>query len=483
MDWTLLFGDDGNLWDPLMDGKASRLAMRSHAYTPFVALCFTVNYVLGVGALGVPFAFRSAGLVLSSIVLIFIGCITYLTISWTVETLSVAQAIYAVDFGGFNPQDPVEAEEKGLDGFRGTFGPVTTPELFRITRKLEVSALCDLILGPWGKRAFQTALLFLMYSGLWAYGAVFASSFSIILSGVYASPIVLISIFTVLVVPLSCLELTEQLYVQVALTVLRAFVFLYMLLSCSIAFISNPISHNQVPLFQWEGLSLIFTTSIFSLLFQHSIPGLLFPLKDRSESVGIFSKALLICFILYLILGLLCGAYFGEALKSSVNLNWYHFAFSQSERGSLITIVLNYLVILFPAIDTLSVFPLIAVTLGNNIQFTLNPYFEDRIDSLRTRRTICRLIACIPPLVAVYFVQQLDTILQISGIFGAYIALVNPSILLFFAHKRMKSEFGAVIKTAYSSPLSHLCALVSVGSLGCIAMVLVLVNLAVSVRP
>lgn len=43
------------------------------SYGTFVAYCFTVNYVLGVGILGIPWGFVRAGVALSPLVLLVVS--------------------------------------------------------------------------------------------------------------------------------------------------------------------------------------------------------------------------------------------------------------------------------------------------------------------------------------------------------------------------------------------------------------------------
>jgi hypothetical protein len=51
----------------------------------------TLNYVLGVGVLGIPYAFASSGVLLSTIVVLLMGVASFLTVAWTVEAASLAQ--------------------------------------------------------------------------------------------------------------------------------------------------------------------------------------------------------------------------------------------------------------------------------------------------------------------------------------------------------------------------------------------------------
>jgi hypothetical protein len=77
--------------------------------------------------------------------------------------------------------------------------------------------------------------------------------------------------------------------------------------------------------YTWDftGFGVVFSTALFSQLFQHSVPGLIRPLPpaDRPNVNGIFGAALGTTCFLYLLLGITAAVYFGKDTSSSINLN------------------------------------------------------------------------------------------------------------------------------------------------------------------
>jgi hypothetical protein len=72
------------------------------------------------------------------------------------------------------------------------------------------------------------------------------------------------------------------------------------------------------------------------------------------------------------LLGITAASYFGASTKSSINLNFADFYFGLDPTiASRVTLfvcrLVSGVVVVFPALDTISVFPLIANTLGNNL--------------------------------------------------------------------------------------------------------------------
>ena len=279
--------------------------------------------------------------------------------------------------------------------FRRKKSAISNEEIEGNIHELEVIDLASEFLGNNGKVLYQTSLMLLTYIGLLAYTQVFNSSFR---EQIWPSaPALLPQIFfAAIVVPLSCFDLSEQVVVQVAMSILR-FVSLGILLFGTIAAlilnprVSQPIHSDlqtlspsssfpspallpsspllsDLPLVNWSGFGMMFTTAIFSQLFQHSVPALIRPLsnEDKRKIPSIFLYALCTTAAIYISTGIACVAYFKNDLNQSVNLNFVGFTWGLQGEHPVPVTILAMIVVLFPALDTLSVFPLIANTLGNN---------------------------------------------------------------------------------------------------------------------
>ena len=261
---------------------------------------------------------------------------------------------------------------------------ISTEEIEGNIKELEVIDLASEFLGSNGKVLYQTSLMLLTYIGLLAYTQVFNSSFK---EQLWPSVPAFVPqcIFGCVVVPLSCFDLSEQVTVQIIMSVLRFFSLGILLFGTIVALILDPptrllskelenISNmstlsllQDIPLFEWSGFGVMFTTAIFSQLFQHSVPGLIRPLsaEDKRKIPTIFMYALCTTAAIYISTGIVCVAYFKDSLNQSVNLNFVGFTWGMNGHA-LIVSAIAMVVVLFPAVDTLSVFPLIANTLGND---------------------------------------------------------------------------------------------------------------------
>lgn len=432
--------------------------------------------------------------------------------------------------------------------------------------------------------------MLLTFSGLMAYTQVFIQSFASQIWG--GSGTLLPTIFfTLAVVPLSCLNLEEQVRGQVVMSVLR-FVSLSTLFFGLLVAIYMPSSAKQhedpafpesgqdVPLVHPAGFGLMFSTGVFSQLFQHSVPGLIRPLsaENKARVPAIFAGALASTCVCYIATGATACYHLGTEIQQSVNLNFVVRAYmrcvlvcmahssalphsqapERPPHGHCCCSVLapasqvgrallkaNYQSsppphlhtpthsrersqphpragvrmgacarvslprggqervhaggtsyvplycstspaaccvpqvrinrsslpqVLFPALDTISIFPLIANTLGSNLhtsfpalltgpaQFLIRrfsrftptgadlqgqgqgqPPSKAALASaeVRAAEVLWRVLASVPPVVASIFITDLSLTLQLAGICGVVVALVIPALLQIAVTRRV----------------------------------------------
>lgn len=105
--------------------------------------------------------------------------------------------------------------------------------------------------------------------------------------------------------------------------------------------------------------------------------------------------------------------YFGDAIDQSANLNWvgYHGGTgSQDDQGNWHdkawwVNVIAYFVVIFPATDVVSAFPLNGITLGNSLMGT---WYGPKIREVEGDRAIVsafRLLGAVPPILGACFVR------------------------------------------------------------------------------
>jgi hypothetical protein len=169
--------------------------------------------------------------------------------------------------------------------------------------RYEVIDLVDFYLGRFQKLLYQISLMALMYIGLLAYSQVFCGAIAAVLFGTSDGAWAGIPqlVFGMMVIPLSCMELDEQVEIQ-ALMAMARFVAIFIIAFGSILAlcIDDSVSNrSHAPYWAppepegcimsytscFSGFGVAFSTCLFSQLFQHSVPGLLRPLKGQPEKL------------------------------------------------------------------------------------------------------------------------------------------------------------------------------------------------------
>jgi amino acid permease len=317
-------------------------------------------------------------------------------------------------------------------------------------RKLEITELCNLFLGDWGRQAYSIILIVYIYGTLWAYTTVFANSFAAHLSlGDWSYQIYLV-LFALIVVPFSLREFSEQVNVQVVLSIFRIVMVSLMVLTTLVAFFhghvefgeepSDEMSHIDIWKVSPSGLHLLMPVAAYAYIFHHSIPSLAHNVRDKGSLTTLFRTALLISMVSYIGVGAVVSMYFGDGTKSSSNLNWLHYlAFIGNNGGqpSLFAKILKFFVVLFPAIDVASAYPLNAYTLGNNIMCAYYGKDTHKHDNSRWQLNLFRLLAAIPPLLGASVFSDLGKITDFTGLTAFILAFVFPPLLSFFSARKL----------------------------------------------
>lgn len=443
--------------ESLMGKREDSARGPEHAFSFWVAVAFSCNYIMGCGFLGLPSAFVKSGVLLGPLLILLGGLIMNATKDLVLEAMARAEAMAkASQICSKALRHASAGDNSQLAGGRTLIVPEQADYLVDGARKFEVTDLCLMLVGKTARNLYAVILSMYMYGGLCAYASVWASSFSANVpvpflnggatcnieqagsaacSGLY---LLWLAVFAVVAVPLACLDLEEQIGVQVVMFGARVLVVALLtgsvavgMASCDgVVFAEVPPGKPQpTPLFDAGGLAVIIPVSIFAFIFHHSIPGLSAPVGDKAGLPRMFATAFGIITLFYASVGLLVAVFFGDAVNSQCSLNWrqyvgcmprpanYTLAYGGVEQGprGLVSALaaafsgagagegllrsrgltapacsspdtwapdgscvdwesrppyahaLAFVVLIFPALDVLSAFPLNAITLGNNL--------------------------------------------------------------------------------------------------------------------
>jgi amino acid permease len=315
-----------------------------HQFGYWVAVAFTINYIVGTGFLTIPWAFSQAGCFLSVLVL---SLVTYLSIAaalFVLETMARADSVCKSKEHGMEML-PLKDHLNGKRFHSNNVG----------NKRFEVTELCGIFLGPIGRQIYTAALGMYLYCTLLAYATVFSRAFSTHFNIGEQSHTLYLCLYGFLVIPMSCAELSEQIILQVTLAIGRLFLFLVMVFSVSFAFFidDNPfggfeeVSHGAFSDVSLNRLHIMLPILVFANIFHHSIPALSAPVADKSQLSSIFTTTIMICYLSYLTLGVLVSLYFGAVTPSSANLLWSAY---MTQAPSRFCTIVSAFVVIFPAI-------------------------------------------------------------------------------------------------------------------------------------
>jgi hypothetical protein len=428
----------------------------------WVSVSFTVNYIMGCGFLGIPKVFTEAGLILSPIFIVIFGFLMNVTKDYLLEAMGNAEVLGNLSeiFGNVLQNPPsvssnvsvassssmsnsmssslVEEDKKETTSsvvksssnssdnakiVQEVLIPSKENKLVTTSRKFEVTELFSFLMGPQSQFVYMILLSMYLYGSLWSYTSVFASSFSANVplpfqvssnsapgtcivgsDGCQSHFLFWLLVFALVAVPCACLELKEQVILQVTMFGARILVTLLLTgtvlagYSCSdVTFaILPPNTHTpaDTPLAAPSGLAALIPVCIYAFIFHHSVPILAQPVKNKRTLRSMFATAFGITGAAYVSIGFLVALYFGSTIDSQANLNWQTYVgcvsapsswgnatsstcsnpsnWSQdcipweSERPWYAKLI-AFVVLIFPALDVCSAFPLNAATLGNNL--------------------------------------------------------------------------------------------------------------------
>lgn len=459
-------------------------ANNQHGVSTIVGSALVVNYLLGTGFLCIPYGFKEAGLVLSSITLVVVLFVTDITKDYVLTSMALAEAVFgirrkATTTIGYGSVDSKNEEAAWSD-----------QEAYQITQtKFEYAELVRIFLGKVAESIYITSVSLTQYLCLWGYTQVFASAMAVqfpIADGLTSAYALYTFVFALLVVPLSCLNLDEQIFLQLLLSACRFFLIGCMVISTLQATFDVDKTYfitQQGPrgaeLFRLEGFYCVFPIIVYSSLFHNGIPVLSEPIEDKQKVASMFRWTIMVCCVIFWLFGFFIANLFGENVKQSANLQWNDYVGGTGYLGrygwegtALWSQGLSVFVVVFPALNCISSFPLNAIVLGNNMMATI---YGDNVQEYERNiriRVAYRLLSTVPPIVGALFVRELGLITAYAGLFSIATAFVFPP-LLYIRSKAMARTMGLGEKTCYEDIGSSKIAAITICLLSSISILFV----------
>lgn len=145
------------------------------------------------------------------------------------------------------------------------------------------------------------------------------------------------------------------------------------------------------------------------------------------------------CGVLYGLCGLTIAFYFGANTLSPCTLSWkgymgLDYATSQSGGAAFI----SYIVLLLPAVDIGSAFPLMATSLSNTFEACMYYYSSGRIVAHSRNSIIIKVVICVLGSGLALGITNFELVLALSGAFKLLATYIGPVILEWKSKQFMK---------------------------------------------
>ena len=445
------------------EGFRSRITKPTVGLSPFLSACIVVNYI-SAGYVLLPYgafllcdmflllsglrnaerrrtllatllfsiieAFAHGGTLLSCIVLLLTALQTYITATFILEACARAEALRNMVW---IPQEPMqfldtsEPEHRTRDRRMSASLPRNYSMSIR-THTYELSELSRIFLGERALAFFTLTSALDLYGLTWALAVIFGEAMTDHvhgrMSGSDKDYYFFMLMFVAITVPLACVPVIDQLWVQLIFLVARTVMVLFMICTVAVGYISSvPQFGSQlgpvkdVPLADFSNLMGLIQCSIFTTAFQFAVPTMAGVSLNKKSMLKVFNSSVTYIFITNLVIGVMLALFFGtERIEGSSNLNWLEYhggtwdgnGSVEDGRAKWASAIANYIVF-FAAIDGVAVFPLVAVSLGDIL---LGAFYREKAHEYRhdwKRRSLFRLLASIPQSIGALFVRDLGT--------------------------------------------------------------------------
>uniref|UniRef100_A0A7S4KJB9 Amino acid transporter transmembrane domain-containing protein n=1 Tax=Guillardia theta TaxID=55529 RepID=A0A7S4KJB9_GUITH len=481
------------------------------------ATILTVNMVVGAGVVGLPYAFYHAGAVISLISMFIATVMSAMTMGYLVEVS--AWAHYMVKHtagreertgeegeGGSRGRDDAIAELPSdvteLDAGPSSSKHEARPAVDREVAMYEMSELCGIFLGGYGRKLFELCLLLYTIGSLWLYATVFGSSLSLVVplplgdrptsiawclvrcdavqdqacsgacrwdnmtAACVAAPAVasycrqsyevFLCFFALLMVAMACMDLAALKNVQFLLSSFALSALLVMVVTCVVAVYTdggNDAAYHRLPPTDMSGFGKLITAALFSQICHQGVPTLMKTMRSGKQAKTVFRTALSFTLVLYSVLCCSTIYYFGPRVVPIITLNWEDYT-GGAQAGMPIrwwAPIISTTVLLFPVVSVSAAFPLNLLPLAETILRLLPARWSLRIGEERARKLL-KIFLSLLPITLAAFVKDVAKILEFNGMFGFVIAFFAPCSLFLVARSTCRKRFGEqAASTAYSS--------------------------------
>lgn len=222
----------------------------------------------------------------------------------------------------------------------------------------------------------------------------------------------------------------------------------------------------------FSGIPNLFGVCVYSFMCHHSLPSLITPIRNKDKLYWMIGGDYILILAFYALVSF-TGIYAFAEINDLYTLNFLPDECNSSNSITNIAFF-QYFLALFPVFTLSTNFPIICITLRNNLKTLF--YNPAKPYSWLVDRILFPLLAITPPIIIAFITNEVEFLVGITGSYaGTGIQYIIPALLVYFGRKKIKSVVDS-IDNKYSSPFSHTFWVVFVCVWAIICMIFVTVN-------
>ena len=219
--------------------------------------------------------------------------------------------------------------------------------------------------------------------------------------------------------------------------------------------VANPLP----PAATLTGFPVLFGVSIYGFMCQHSLPGLITPMKSKKNVLILIAAEFMLSLTLYHLVSF-TGAYRFplKELHDLYTINF--FTVSTLSAGETALTVIGYYLVLYPVFALSTSFPVVSITLRENLKglarFIARRWIKDKPFPWLIDRILFPILAIAPPIIIAFATENIEILVSITGSFpGIGVQYVIPATLVLASRYAIKRKFGKY-DNAHKSPFGHI---------------------------
>ena len=199
---------------------------------------------------------------------------------------------------------------------------------------------------------------------------------------------------------------------------------------------------------------------------QHSLPGMITPMRQKKNVFLLIFVDFALILAFYLLIAFTGSFLFTyKDLLDIYTLNFFEEYGPLDPIGDRILSVLGYYLALFPVFTLSSNFPIISITLRENLKalahVVVKRWYGDKPFPWVIDRLLFPILAVVPPLGIAFATTNVEVLVSITGSFpGIGVQYVIPATLAFAGKYIIVRKLKVEYQNKYKSPFSHILFLV-----------------------